>query len=179
MIDRVPGNGAGHGGRPGEYALPSDEPRHSATEGHDRAPHDGIRFHELAELTEEGFIQVDDRARVSFVNTRLARMLRTSIDVLIGRPVTDVVAEEERAAMLADLEELLSGRVDVGRAVRRIRWADQPVIWAQVAARAPRGAQSGQFGLVSRPGHCRFCLELPRGARCESRHLPTLSTADL
>ena len=143
MIDQVPGNGADHGGRPGEFAPPSDEPRHSATEGHDRAPHDGIRFHELAELTEEGLIQVDDRARVSFVNTRLARMLHTSIDVLIGRPVTDFVVEEERAAVLADFEELLSGRADVVRAVRRVHWADQPEIWAQVAARATRNAHGG------------------------------------
>jgi len=55
------------------------------------------RYRLLVETMNEGFSIVDEKGLITYVNEAFAAMLGFEVDELIGRPVVNVISEEDRA----------------------------------------------------------------------------------
>ncbi|NLY02547.1 MAG: PAS domain S-box protein, partial [Rhodopirellula sp.] len=92
------------------------------------------RYRRIVEMANEGFLVLDADDRVTFANRRMAEMLGYPESVLEGRPVTDLVAEEELADHRARMEKRRQGCDDPYE--RRLRRRDGGICHALVSASA-------------------------------------------
>ena len=109
------------------------------------AEHDAAR---LLELAHEGVWIVDEQARSTYVNPRMAELLGTTVAEVLRSPTSRWVADDEE--LLARLERRRSGLAE--RYETRLCRADGSSLWALVSA-APladaRGRSRGSLALVS------------------------------
>jgi two-component system CheB/CheR fusion protein len=101
------------------------------------------RYREIVDTANEGIWQLDDQARITFVNQRMADLLGVARDSMPGRRKWDYVFPEDIGAMQALFERRRRG---IGEDVVDIRFrrADGREVWTLMAAR-PRYDEDGRF----------------------------------
>ena len=108
------------------------------------------RFRRFAENANEGIWALDADQRVTFANRRLAEMLGTSIDGLIGRPAVDYIFPGELADHGAEMEARRKG--EHSSYERRMLHKDGTPVWTLVSA-VPildsAGRFAGSFGMFT------------------------------
>ncbi len=67
------------------------------------------RYRELVETLQEGIWQIDADAVTTYANPRMAEMLGYTVQEMLGRPVFDFVADDDRQTMETQLERQRSG----------------------------------------------------------------------
>jgi PAS domain S-box-containing protein len=101
------------------------------------------RYRDIVEAANEGIWQLDDQARITFVNEQMADLIGSSPAAMLGRRKWDFVFPEDVAAMQALFERRRRGIeeevVDI-----RFRHADGHEVWTLMAAR-PRFDDAGRF----------------------------------
>lgn len=129
----------------GRAAIHDDQPHHAygsiqdITEAYEEREH--LRhFHDLVELSEEGIVEAGADGTITFVNPRMAGMLGTTTDAVIGNHLSRHLiddaarsAEQWRAALAAATD-------DVVRAEVQLRHQDGGDHWALAAVRTHRDA---------------------------------------
>ncbi|HPC83161.1 MAG TPA: PAS domain S-box protein [Thermoanaerobaculaceae bacterium] len=108
------------------------------------------RYRRLIETAEEGVWEVDSAMRTTFANRRLAEMLGTSPEAMLGLVVDSFVHPDERADHAAKILQRRQGQA--GRYERRLVRADGSDLWALVAATpilGPNGEFQGALAMLT------------------------------
>ncbi len=108
------------------------------------------RFRRFAENAYEGIWALDTDQRVTFANRRLAAMLGTTIDELIGRPAVDFIFPGELADHGAEMEVRRKG--ERSSYERRMLHKDGTPVWTLVSAVPILDAENrftGSFGMFT------------------------------
>ena len=106
------------------------------------------RYRRIVETAGEGIWLTDAEATISFVNPKLLQLLGREPGEMLGRPLADFIAPDDRAATLGDLQ----GRTLSTR--RELRWLrkDGSELWGSLSM-APildaQGRFSGALGMVA------------------------------
>ncbi len=101
------------------------------------------RFRRIVETAAEGVWEMDADRRTVYVNGRMAQMLKTTPDGMIGRRVTEFMFPEDLPAHEERMERRRRG--ESGRYEQRFLRADGTAVWCMVTATAILDA-SGAFG---------------------------------
>jgi PAS domain S-box-containing protein len=100
------------------------------------------RYRRIVETANEGIWEMDAQGVTTFVNAQMANMMGYTRQEMLGRPVLELLPQEERAGFLASIEARRRGESDVCE--RRYLTKDGGVVWTLVSA-APRFALDGSF----------------------------------
>ncbi len=100
------------------------------------------RHRRIVETAYEGIFVIDAAQRLSFVNRRLAEMLGSTIDAVIGLPLGDFLFEEDRAGHQSRMTRRHLS--EASRYERRLRRLDGIAVWTIMSSSVLRDA-SGNF----------------------------------
>ena len=109
------------------------------------------RFQQIVETAAEGICTLDAESRITFVNRRLAEMLGSTPEAMVGRPATEFMPADEfadsrlRAATLRFQPTLAPY-------LRCLRHATGGTLWVSISAcalRAPDGSFAGILALLT------------------------------
>jgi PAS domain S-box-containing protein len=101
------------------------------------------RYRNIVETTSEGVWMIDAEHRTTYVNRRMAEMLGYTVAEMLGRPVSDFVAQAERGEMVKGLERRRHG-VSEQREVCYLR-RDGTAMWG-LASGSPLTDGNGGYG---------------------------------
>ncbi|MDC0666164.1 PAS domain-containing sensor histidine kinase [Nannocystis radixulma] len=107
-------------------------------------------FHTLLQTINDGILVNDPDGAIDFVNARLAAMLATSPEAMIGRRIFDYMDDESAAAARANLRRRREGSED--QFDFRFRREDGADFWAIVSAKplfGPRGEHRGSLVAIT------------------------------
>jgi PAS domain S-box-containing protein len=103
-------------------------------------------YRRIVESAGEGVCVIDDRRRARFVNPRLAEMLGSSAEDLVGRRVMEVIQSRDEGPDLLDLgAQAASSAVSGDLLLRRKDGTD---FWAAVSANPLTGPEGGALAVV-------------------------------
>ncbi len=107
------------------------------------------RYQQIVETANEGIWTIDSDDRITFVNPKLAHMLGWPAEQLIGRRWTELVPEEERAAVAVHV-----GLPDASASPReamqvRLQCKSGHFLWATLATSAVRDVQGHAVGSLA------------------------------
>ncbi len=91
------------------------------------------RYRRIVETTHEGIWMADLNGITTFVNPQMSRMLGSTPERMIGRPVFDFVFEEDRALVRQHFAEFLQ-QPGGKRVEERLRRSDGTELWAVASA---------------------------------------------
>ncbi len=135
-------------GRPARLVLAQDVTQRL------RAEHDlrlsERRYRDIVETATEGIGSIDAQARTSFVNPKMAQMLRYSVDEMAGRPLTDFMDAQGAEIAKANLESRRQGVAE--KHDFKFQRKDGGELWASIATnpvRGEAGAYAGALAMVT------------------------------
>ncbi len=107
-------------------------------------------YRRIVETAQEGVWAMDERMRTTFVNARMCELLGYSEDELVGKPVSDLIADDE----MADHEERMRRRMQgiSERYVRQFKTADggvRPLLVAATPILGEHGEFQGSFAMFT------------------------------
>jgi PAS domain S-box-containing protein len=108
------------------------------------------RYRRIVDLANEGIWVLDDGARTTFVNERMASMLGYAYEEMVGKPVDAFLFEEDVADHRARFERRRLGVAE--QYERRYRHKDGRTIWTLATASPlfePDGRFLGSFGMYT------------------------------
>lgn len=108
------------------------------------------RYQRIVETADEGVWLVDAEWRTTYVNTRIAEMLRTNPADMVGRPVTDFVFPEDIPALNERRRQRERGAR--GQHDERLRRADGSELWTIMSTNAffdPKGRFEGALAMIT------------------------------
>ncbi len=100
------------------------------------------KYRKIVETAQEGIWIIDADAITTFVNARMAEMLGTTVDEMIGQPLFAFMEEDQIAAVRARLERRRQGVSE--RYELRLRRRDGTPLWTLVSA-SPLTNPDGSF----------------------------------
>jgi PAS domain S-box-containing protein len=105
------------------------------------------RYRRIFETTHEGIWMADLNLTTTFVNPQMARILGSTPEEMIARPVFDFVFEEDRAGVRRHFREFL--QAPAGRRVEeRLRRKDGTELWGLVSASVLCDGQAQPVGFL-------------------------------
>jgi len=108
------------------------------------------RFRTLVEGMREGLAVVDERGRLTYVNDSFCQMLQFSSEDLLGRPLSDFLADTNRA----ERKRRFQGRMKGGEEEYEIAWqrADGRKVFSIMSPKSlfdEEGTFKGSFGVIN------------------------------
>lgn len=109
-----------------------------------------MRYRQLVETATEGIWQIDNEFRTTFVNPRMAQMLGYSPEEMVGRPISEFMADDETDDVKQRSRNRLNGISE--QYERQLRRKDGSVVWALVSAvplHDEKNKICGSFGMFT------------------------------
>ena len=106
------------------------------------------RYRRIVETAYEGIFVLDGAQRLTFANRRLAEMVGSTPEAIVGRPLSDYLFEEDRA----DHHNCMTYRNGPARYERRLRRQDGTTVWTIMSSnvlRDPGGNFLGAIGMAT------------------------------
>jgi PAS domain S-box-containing protein len=104
-------------------------------------------YQSIVETASEGIWTADAKLRTTFANARMAQILGTTCEEMLGKPVSEFLFEPDRAIPLESLEAGLLEKPHA--AERRYRRSDGAEIWCQVNASPIRDHKGQMLGILA------------------------------
>ena len=107
-------------------------------------------YRTIVETADEGIWMIDEYAVTTFANRRMAEMLGTTVDAMIGRDLVDYMDAEGRAITAKNLERRRAGIAE--RHDFKFRRSDGTTFWAMISTSPltdPDGSYEGAIALVT------------------------------
>jgi diguanylate cyclase (GGDEF)-like protein/PAS domain S-box-containing protein len=108
------------------------------------------QYRRIVETAQEGIWELDAKHRTTFANRKLAEMLGTTVDAMLGEPLSSFMDEAGRTGAAASLERQVRGGEE--RLECKFRRRDGGEVWAIVAANPivdGAGFAAGALALVT------------------------------
>ena len=105
------------------------------------------RYQAMFERSSDLVCVVDAAGRITFSSPAARHLVGIEADALVGRPLTDVINERDRAKALALVRAVERGRFDSEPVELRLEGKREKTLWAEMVVRDLRGEEQVQ-GLV-------------------------------
>jgi diguanylate cyclase (GGDEF)-like protein/PAS domain S-box-containing protein len=108
------------------------------------------RFRRIVHTAEEGIWEIDDQARTSFVNPKMAAMLGYTIEQMLEQPLVNFMDDEGRTILERNIARRRDGVAE--RHEFKFLRADGSALWATLATNPifdPQGQYLGALALVT------------------------------
>jgi PAS domain S-box-containing protein len=106
------------------------------------------RYRSVVESVGDTVFSTDLRGRWSFLNESFARWTGTPVADVLGRPSSEFVHPDDRAAHAQRFAALAAGETDTARMRHRYLTGDGVTRWAEVRARVARDAAGRPIGIA-------------------------------
>jgi PAS domain S-box-containing protein len=102
---------------------------------------------DIVELAHDGVCVIDAQGLITYANPRMAQMLGLSAEALSGRPFTDFMDDDWRAAALSKFAERRQGATE--RHDFRLQRADGRALWVSMSSRPRMDADGKMVSIIA------------------------------